>query len=194
MMKFALLSLVAILLIIGCAGSDPAAQQAGKTDVAEAAADNHFPEYLVGTWRNQEHGWRITFEADGTISSVVHTMGRVELSPDEETTIPLRTGGTGTYTPGRWIASYDRANQELSVQIVLERFSAHIPGGSLESSSKDMFSGHVEKEEGLWFADWVSMPQFSLTSEEQETVSLTADDQGQQQSIIFEKTRQARRN
>jgi|GEM_PF-4823037 len=114
-------------------------------------------------------------------------MGRVELEPDKETVVPLRFNGTGTYTPGQWQAVYDSESEELSVHIVLERFYAEMEGGTIETAATDMFSGYVEKDGGLWFADWITMPEVSVTTDEKGTVSLPAEAESQPQSVVFEK-------
>ena len=74
-----------------------------------------FPQFLVGIWQVDKHGWEIVFEPDGTISSAIHTIGGVGVKPGQVT-----TGGKSVFEAGKWLVKYTPESRELLVQIVLK--------------------------------------------------------------------------
>jgi len=53
----------------GDRGVGPAPTRGDVEVIIEGGGE--FPEFLVGTWKDEKRGWEFVFEPDGTISSVV---------------------------------------------------------------------------------------------------------------------------
>ncbi|GAJ19845.1 unnamed protein product, partial [marine sediment metagenome] len=84
--------------------------------------DGEFPEFLVGRWKADKHGWQFVFEPDGAISSAVISLGRVRMKPGEITTVPMKMDGKGIFEPGEWMVHYAPVGRELTVKISLKNF------------------------------------------------------------------------
>ena len=113
--------MVLLMLLIGCQKSSIDTISADKSGVDVIVEDgSQFPEFLVGTWKDDEHGWEFVFEPDGTISSAVIALGKFKITPGEITIVPMRMDGKSIFEPGKWLVSYDPSQRELMVQIVLK--------------------------------------------------------------------------
>ena len=194
-MKLALLVLLVLFNVGGCRTEQPVDDSVDielpdyrVTEVIIEGGDS-FPPYLVGTWVDERQRWQFTFQPDGQISNIVHSMGRVSLEPGKVKKIPMRFGGTSIYEPGQWVVIYNNDNKYLTVQIVLEYMYAEIGDGIVEGSSVDIFSGPVEDKEPIWLVDWISYPEYTAHTEKYPNFSLRdKNDPPKQQSLVFKKT------
>ncbi|MFA5422465.1 MAG: hypothetical protein WC374_01235 [Phycisphaerae bacterium] len=198
---FLRLALLVLLMAAGCRMEQPE-QQASDIEFSSyeetkvvIKGGNAFPSYLAGTWIDQNRQWQFTFQPDGKISDIVHSMGHVKLEPGKTTTFPMRIDGTNIYKPGQWIVVYDTVNQELTVQIALDYMYAEVGGGIIEGSSLDIFSGPVSDDGKVWQVNWVGYPQYTAHTEKHPNFSLGGDEvPHRQKSLIFKKVRQQGEN
>ena len=147
-----------------------------------------FPEFLVGEWKADKHGWQFVFEPDGAISSMVHTMGRIQLKPGQVTTVPMKLGGKGVFEPGKWMVHYAPADRELTVKIILKNFYAELGEDVVEGKSTDVFAGPVSQDGKVWLADWTSFPDYTAHTAEHPNFNLSdGTDSGITKSLVFEK-------
>lgn len=128
--------------------------------VLEAGVDSggEFPEFLAGTWKADKHNWQISFEGDGSVSSIVHVVlaqpidleegGLFAEGPDE--------GMYAMFVMGPCEAEYDKNTSELSVKIILEHYEIKLPKVQLEGKSHDYFQGPVSEDGKTWKAGWKS--------------------------------------
>lgn len=133
------------------------------------------PELLAGTWKADRGGWEINFEPNGSISSVVHTIGRIQLEPLKTKTVPLKKGGKGVYRPGKWFVNYNTDIRELLVEIELAHFKTELGQNVVEGKSTDIFAGPVSEDGTQWQAQWFSYPEYYVTTDKYDHHKLPID-------------------
>ncbi len=176
--------IISLLFITGCAKQESACPEAEKPALTK---NNKFPDYIAGTWKSgRKTGWQLTFTKEGNIEKIVHTTGRVEMKPGEVTKVPMKMEGISVYEPGEWTLDYNAQTGELRVKIALDFFYAQIGPGTVEGSRVDIFTGKPAKD-GIWKAEWVSMPNYTATTEEHGRVKLSKDSEETVRSITFKK-------
>lgn len=150
---FLLLSVAFLSSLPGCNGT-----HRGIEVIIEG--EGSFPQSMVGTWKNDKQGWQFVFEPDGTLSSAVISFARVEMIPGEVTTFTTKGGGKGIFVPGKWEVTYNVANRELSVEIVIDHFYQDMGGNSIEGNLLDFFLGEITGDGEVWYAQWHSFPYY----------------------------------
>ena len=163
-----------LLLISGCQGG--ASDKSGVDVFIEG--DGKFPEFLVGTWKSDAQTLEIVFEPDGTISSATMPLGLDKLKPGETAEFDNGEGGSkGYFKAGRrWSVYYKPARRELSVELSLERYRVEMPGGGIiEGSSRDILSGRVSEDGKTWQAEWLTFPEYYITTDEYTNSQLPVD-------------------
>lgn len=186
------LFLLVITLVLSCfAGCQQPeiSQPACNVEVIiEGDSGEGFPEELVGKWRASQGSWEIVFEPDGSISSLIHTIGGVKMYPCQVSEVPLRKDGKAFYKPGKWTVQYDHENRELGVDIELANYQYLIGTTTVEGSSKDFFAGTVSEDFTRWEANWVSLPKYIATTDEYDHYELPIPIAMQERgSIVFRK-------
>jgi len=147
-----------------------------------------FPEFLVGRWKADEYGWEFVFGPDGSISSMIHTIGRVEIRPGRTTTIPMIMKGKGVFEPGECTVYYAPAERELTVTISLKHFYADLGKNVLEGKSTDIFVGEVTANGKAWVAEWTAFPEYIATTGTYKHYKLPEDNNNPNiTSLLFEK-------
>ena len=153
-----------LTVLFGCQDAAKAPNQPVRVIVE---GDGRFPEFLVGTWKDEKTGWEFTFEPDGTISTAKIDSGTVRVNPAEKKAkIQTKQGEYATYNFGQWTVQYDPRTRELSVDVVVESFRIPIGKGVLGGSSTDWFTGPVSDDGTLWKAEWFTFPRYILYSPE----------------------------
>jgi len=143
-----------------------------------------FPAELVGTWKSDHNDWQITFEENGTISSIHHLWGGIEIFPGRVNQFVGPYGNDVVFDPDTWTVFYSAADHTLTVEIVLKYFSVEIGEGVLQGAQKDAFIGPIE--DGQWYAEWINLPEF--TAYVPEPHELPVDPESNIQApILFEK-------
>lgn len=161
------LNLVVILIILlsvsflaGCQETKQTASKQEPMQVILVDTDT-FPEEMVGIWSNEEHGWVLKFEKDGSIKKIRHTIGRANLVAGERFTFPLIDGGTGVIDPGPWYMQYNAKGRGVVVEITLKSFKYELGGNTISGSSRDIFAGTLpEKGDTTWAVEWISYPDY----------------------------------
>ena len=136
--------------IAGCQNAD-----SGVDVIVEG--DSQFPQFLVGTWKENKYGWEFVFEPDGTISSAVIDGGKIRVNPARKTaTTSLKGWGDAVYKLGQWMVQYSPTNRELAVQVVVKHFRIKLEqdGLVMEGDSTDWFVGLVSQDAKTWEAEW----------------------------------------
>jgi hypothetical protein len=162
------------LLLSGCANQ-----------VQKHTGTGTFPDYLAGKWVANQGGWEMTFTENGKIEKITHTLGRVEMKPNEKTTVPMRMEGTSVYEPGEWLIEYDSSKNELTVTITLEHFYAEVGSGTVEGKSRNLFVG--ELSEYNWYAEWTCFREAKANTPDFKDFDLSTPYWGDSRDIVFEK-------
>lgn len=184
MKKFVVLLLLAssfLLLLSSC--NNPSEK---NMQVSLEGAEQ-FPDYLVGKWVANKGGWEITFEENGEIESITHTLGRVQMKPGEKTVVPMKMEGTSYYIPGEWEVTYSSQPEELAVIITVKEFYAEIGKGVVEGSSRDIFTGKISDDKTAWLADWTSFPDYIAHTEKYPNFDMTEEGEQTTKELIFTK-------
>lgn len=172
------------VLLLGLAGCQNVNR--GVEVIIEGGGE--FPEFLVGRWKADKHGWEFAFEPDGAISSAVISLGRVRIRPGEVTTVPMKMGGKGIYEPGEWMVHYAPAGRELTVRISLKNFYVELGEDVLKGKSTDIFAGPISQDGKVWQVDWTSFPDYVAHTAKYPDFKMAADpNYGVSKAIIFEK-------
>ncbi len=185
--------LFALAQLSGCqsnsrdaSGVAPTPPGSGVEVIVEGGGE--FPEFLVGRWRANKHGWKFVFQPDGTISSVVHTIGRVRLKPGQKTIRRMKKGGEGIFEPGEWMVHYTPASRELTVAISLSNFYTELGDDVLEGKSDDVFVGKINEEGNIWETNWTSFYDYTAHTSERPQVRMRPDrEHGESRALVFEK-------
>jgi hypothetical protein len=162
----------ALLAINGCQNSS-AAEQGVRVFIE---GDGEFPEFLVGRWKSNAHGWQFLFDEDGSISWSVISMGRMEIDPGKSKITKLREGGKGIYEPGLWSVEYSPESRELTVKVVMEHIRLEMGDHILEGKMTDVLIGEVDEESKTWRADWFSYPDYIAYVPEPKPITLRPDE------------------
>jgi hypothetical protein len=128
--------------------------------------DGVFPEFLVGRWKSDNHGWEITFDDDGRVSLVLMSFGGIEVRPGEATIEAMKGDGQSIFEPGTWTVEYHNESRELAVEIVIDSFSIEMAGGILRGSSIDQLVGTITEDDKFWNAAWNSYPTYVVDTKE----------------------------
>ena len=157
-----LLSIMVIGLaaITGC-------QEAGKSGVEIVIeGDGQFPAELVGRWIADRGGWEFVFEPDGSISTAVISFGRFTVKPGVVNKYPLREDGEGIIRPGLWSVQYVPETQNLVIEIKIEEFYMQKGDEIVKGKSEDLFVGTVVTGDTTWTAEWISTPEYIVTTKD----------------------------
>ncbi|HUS73688.1 MAG TPA: hypothetical protein VMY06_11530 [Sedimentisphaerales bacterium] len=183
-----------LVVLVGCAVllsvvggcQSTAGNKSGVEVIIEG--DGEFPEFLVGRWKADKDGWEFVFEPDGTISSVVVSLGRVRVKPGEVTTVPMKMGGKGIYEPGEWMVYYAPVGRELMVRISLKNLYVEMGENVLEGKSMDIFAGPVLQDDKVWPVEWTSFPDYVAHTAEYPDFPISEDpNYGISKTLVFEK-------
>jgi len=118
--------------------------------------DDTFPEFLVGTWKPDKSRWVLTFEPDGHISKMRHSVG-MEFDVAEGGLVEQwRNNAEAIYVLGSCEAQYNPETRELSVTVVIEHCIINFPDGSIEGNFHDYLTGRVLEDGMTWNATWTS--------------------------------------
>jgi hypothetical protein len=165
-----------------------ASYEPGGMEVSIEGGDGQFPEFLVGKWKSDKHGWEFNFEPDGKISSAVVTMGRTRMEPGEIRQVPMKMGKKGEFTPGKWEVYYDYDIRELMVRIVIEHFYMEIADDVLEGKTEDLLVGNISEDETTWEVAWKSFPDYVAHFPDKPDFKMAADPEwGVDYTITFSK-------
>lgn len=184
-----LLGCIIILAVLaGC--QNIAGNNAEKAVDVFVEGGGQFPEFLVGQWKEERTGWEFVFESDGSISSAVHTIGRVKLKPGQTTEVPMIENGKGVFEPDLWIVQYFPERNELLVEITLKHFRAQKGEQIVEGSSRDIFIGPIAKDKQQWTTEWFAFPEYIVSTDTYDNYALPVDyDENPQTTLIFEKVK-----
>lgn len=134
-----------------------------------------FPEFLVGRWIANRHGWEFVFEPDGTISSAVINFGRITITPGHPNPITREMGGEGMLEPGEWMVYYSQPDRELTVKISIKKLYMvfDINDNVVEGKSEDVFVGTISQDGSFWQANWIGSPDYTVYTAGQLNENLT---------------------
>jgi len=123
-----------------------------------------FPEFLVGRWVADGHGWEFVFEEDGTISSAVINFGRMTVTPGHPNPITKEMGGEGIVEPGEWMVYYSPSSRELTVKISIKKLYMYVDlnENAVEGKCEDVFVGTVSEDNSFWQAYWTGFPEYTV--------------------------------
>ena len=141
--------LCVLLQFAGCRRSADNSRGAGVIN----GSRGQFPAFLVGRWDSEEGGWKVVFEADGTISSVGIPITQGKLIPNQTTVVEMDNGIKDTFKLRDCIASYRPQTRELTVSIDVEYFRV---ANLFEGGGNDVFVGTVSADGLTWEANWYS--------------------------------------
>jgi len=158
---------VFLVALTGCQKADnterviiESVQNADNTVKVIVEGGGQFPQFLVGTWKENKLDWEFVFEPDGTISSAVIDGGKIRVNPVRKTaTTSLKGWGDAVYKLGQWTVQYSPANRELAVQVVVEHYYIKMDeeGRGMKGDSTDWFVGPVSDSGRSWEADWYTL-------------------------------------
>ena len=172
--KIILLSVSTIFLI----GSCQQFQTKEHNGVQVTLKGNHFPQELVGFWRDVENwGWAVEFDENGRIVQVVHPMaGFISIKPGEPTEAPMKQGGLSRYVPGLWQVKYDPQKRYLNIEIKIDNFFAEMGKNTLAGKGSDLIYGPFTEDLTVWKAEWVALRELvAITKDNPEGTPLPTD-------------------
>jgi hypothetical protein len=92
------------------------------------------------------------------------------------------------YKSGDWFVQYSPDSRELTVEIVIEYFSAQIGPSAVEGSTKDYLAGIVSEDATLWYAEWINVPKYTIDLPQQKGQDLPIDPNYMEVNrVVFEK-------
>lgn len=175
---------VSIFLLSGCHGS---AESPPAVEVV-IDGDGQFPDFLVGTWKADKGGWEIVFEPNGTISSVVVSLGRVRMKPGQVTTVPMKLGGKGVFEAGPWAVQYSPERRELVVEIAIASFRVELGDSVVKGRALDVFTGTISADGRSWWANRFSFPEYVADTKKYRDHKLTVDpNDNPPEELLFQK-------
>jgi len=179
-------------LLIGPASGCRSGRDRSQDDVKVVIeGGGPFPEALAGRWQADRDGWQLVIEGDGRVSAAVISLGRVEVTAGQKTTVPTRSGGLGVFHPGLWTVHYAPGTQELTVKISMDYVRVEMGENTLEGKSTDIFAGKVALAEGLWQAEWTTFTDYTARTPEGHTFKLATDaTYGESKLLTFRKVLQ----
>ncbi|MBN2137730.1 MAG: hypothetical protein JW720_07980 [Sedimentisphaerales bacterium] len=186
MQKLIIVMLISVIVCsTGCRPNIAGDPKALKVVVSEGG---EFPDFLVGVWKCEQYGWEFNFEPDGTVSSVVISLGRVRIKPGEVTEVPMIKGGKGVFTPGEWSVYYTPATRELTANLSLNHLSIVVGDNLLEGKNRDVFLGQISEDGMTWDTVWTSFPDYIASTPENPDFKMREDPNfGIQYNATFEK-------
>ncbi len=173
--------ILALVVLPGCA--KPIRQTINSTDILLTEGGT-FPAELAGIWIADREGWELLLNADGSIAVGIMTIGRVPAKPGQITQVPLVEEGMGLVEAGTWSVQYTRSIRELAVEIVLNKFTFVKGADIVEGKSRDIFVGRISKDGKTWTAEWISQPQYTVSTDTQSQVPLPVEDDEQNMGEI----------
>ena len=187
-----IVSLTLCGLLIWPAGGCRSGRDRAQDDVTVVIeGGGPFPEALSGRWQADRDGWQLVLESDGRVSAAVISLGRVQITAGQKTTVPTRSGGQGVFDPGPWTVYYAPGTQELTVKISMDYVRVEMGENTLEGKSTDVFAGKVALSEGLWQAEWTTFPDYTARTPEGHTFKLATDaTYGESKLLTFRKVLQ----
>jgi len=173
---------IGLAVISGC-------QESGRSGVEIVIeGDGQFPKELAGRWKaDGKSGWEIAFEKDGSISSVVHTLGKLKLEPGKKTIVPMKMKGESIIEPGPWYVSYSPENREMTVEIVLDYFKCDIGDGYIEGNRRDILTGLVSEDGKSWDVNLLFFMECTGHTEDGQKDLSTNPEYGQVGQFVFNK-------
>ena len=161
-LRFSLV-LAAIMLVNGCSykQQDGTSQQKGS-----------FPPELAGTWIAGEGNWKIIFDPNGKLNSIVYYF---MINP----LIVEQGGGYDLYDDGsvRTLCifgpinvNYNEPNNFLTLKIKIDQFEMNRAAGLLTGWMDDTFEGKLSEDKKTWYVKWLSTTKFDQFDEPSKTV------------------------
>jgi len=182
------LCLVAVALANGC-HSVPAKNTSG-VDV-QIEGQGAFPAALAGRWKADRDGWEFVFASDGQLLSAVHSLGRVAITPGQKVTLPTRGGGKSVFEPGEWTVHYVPETHQLTLKIAMTHVRIDMAGTILEGATKDVFSGTIQPDEGIWQVQWTAFNRYTVRTPDRPAKDLSTDETyGETKALTFHKVPQ----
>lgn len=174
------------LLLMGC--HRPLEERASGVKVV-VEGGREFPDFLVGRWVADQHGWEIVLARDGRISSAVISLGRVRVTPGQTTTVPTKSGNEAIFTAGLWLVHYEPDTRTLTVKIVMDHVRVEMAGNILEGSSTDVFAGPVSPAGDTWQTEWTTFTRYTAHTPESTSFDMSTDPvYGETEPLLFHKT------
>lgn len=166
-MRTVIILIATAILVVGCA-SDGLEQRADGVPLyrsnnamkVHVDGGDGFPPELVGKWRNDKQGWELNFEPDGSLSSVVKSLGRIRLFPGKIVEVPMKGGGKAVFKPGQWEIYYNYDSKEVAVTLITKHFHMDIGKTYLDGSDKDIFVGSLLEDRTTMDVYWESYPMY----------------------------------
>ncbi len=187
MKKLIVLTICALgaLSVCGCQ------QEVGIETGGEVAGSGNerFPEFLVGTWTAGKGDWEFIFEADGTISSALISLGRVRVKPGEVSEIDAPAGQVNMFEAGEFTVDYDSGSRELKVVANIDSFYMGSGDKYIDGDCRDVFVGKVSEDGSKWFTQWTTFPNYVVHSPDQEPIEFAKrlPKEGVKGVIVFHK-------
>jgi hypothetical protein len=153
-----LLIITGVFFLVGMDGcqQEKKSPSSGPGSLLSDKSSNLFPEFLVGTWKADEARWVLTFEPDGSISSLNHFLG-MEIDVSEGgLSEQWRDGVVAAYFLGPCEAVYTPATRQLDVTIILEHFYVVFPTYQIDGNCVDYLKGPVSQDGKQWKVNWFS--------------------------------------
>jgi len=145
-----------LTIAVAAAGCNPNGATPNNSRNNNAAVQDKFPAFLVGSWRTDTAGarWIFTFEADGRISKMRHFIGADFDVAEGGLIEPWRNNAEAAYFLGPCNAVYKPESRELTVTIIIEHYTIEFPNGKMEGSFRDHLTGPVSQDGKTWRATW----------------------------------------
>ncbi len=179
------LALAGFVVLSGCEGASRAKSSAVSVLVEGNAT---FPSALAGRWKADRDGWEFVIDADGRIQSAVLSLGRVRVTPGQETTLPTRGGGESLFEPGQWTVHYAPQTEQLTIVIAMEHIRVDMGGTILEGKSTDTFAGAVSPADGVWQVQWTAFSDYTAQTPDGTTMDLSTNrTYGETKALTFQK-------
>lgn len=160
MTKKVLVLTVCITVFSGLCGCQNASKGDRGVEVS-IEEDRQFPKFLVGTWKADDGKWELTFDCDGSITSMRHYFVSVPIDVAEGGAYePLSGDFYGFYALGPCQADYNPDTRELNVTIIIDYFRLELPVGVGEGTMTDRFNGPISENGRTWNVSWLNHVQF----------------------------------
>jgi len=156
MKQLIVLSAVVILLsaLAGCQQNVQSPKEPSKVVIA---GGGEFPKSLAGTWLCDEQGLEIILKPNGAIASAIMPFGKLKMRSGE--TIKVNRPGVkykAVFQAGVWSVNYEPATGVLTVELSLAHYRTEMIDTVLEGETRDIFTGKVSQDTGIWQAEWFS--------------------------------------
>jgi hypothetical protein len=115
-----------------------------------------FPDFIAGTWKSDKAGWMISFEPNGSISSMRHFLG-VDIDISEGGVREEWTNGVvAVYFLGPCEAVYTPKTRQLDVTITIEHFYVDFSTYRMDGSCVDYLKGPISQDGKQWKVSWLN--------------------------------------